>query len=270
MNVLSLSVFDLTLASLCVIAVAALTWILRLGIAKSLLVAAVRSCVQLLLVGFVLRALFANAGFAWVALLSVLMLLLAGREVRARQARRFGGWRGYGIGTSSMLVSSFVVTVLALVVIIGPDPWYTPRYAIPLLGMVLGNTMTGIAVALDRLLQSAWDKRSVIEQRLLLGETRASAIGDIARESTRSGLIPIINSMAAAGIVSLPGMMTGQILAGSSPLDAVRYQILIMFLIAGGTGLGTVCAVWLASRRLFDKRHRLRLDRLETAGRSLW
>ncbi len=266
MNVLSLSVFDLTLASLGVIAVAALTWILRLGLARGLLIAALRSCVQLLLVGLVLRALFANASFSWVALLSVLMLLLAGREVRARQERRLGGWRGYSIGTISMFVSSFVVTVVALGIIIGPDPWYTPRYAIPLLGMVLGNTMTGVALALDRLMQSAWDKRAVIEQRLLLGEDRASAIGDIARESTRSGLIPIINSMAAAGIVSLPGMMTGQILAGSAPFDAVRYQILIMFLIASGTGLGTLCAVWLASRRLFDKRHRLRLDRLESAG----
>jgi len=167
-----------------------------------------------------------------------------------------------------MFVSSFVVTVIALSVIIGPDPWYTPRYAIPLLGMVLGNTMTGVAVALDRLVQGTWDKRSEIEQRLLLGEDRASAIGDIAKQSTRSGLIPIINSMAAAGIVSLPGMMTGQILAGSSPLDAVRYQILIMFLVAAGTGLGTVCAVWLASRRLFDTRHRLRLDRLGPADQS--
>jgi putative ABC transport system permease protein len=81
----------------------------------------------------------------------------------------------------------------------------------------------------------------------------------------RSGLMPIINSMAAAGVVSLPGMMTGQILAGAPPLEAVKYQILIMFLIAGGTGLGTMLAVWLGAKRLFDNRERLRLDRLAPA-----
>jgi putative ABC transport system permease protein len=68
--------------------------------------------------------------------------------------------------------------------------------------------------------------------------------------------------MAAAGLVSLPGMMTGQILGGSSPMDAVKYQILIMFLIAAGTGFGVMTAMWLLTRRLFDDRHRLRLDQL--------
>ena len=75
-------------------------------------------------------------------------------------------------------------------------------------------------------------------------------------------MIPIINAMAAAGVVSLPGMMTGQILAGTAPVEAVKYQILIMFLIAAGTGLGTLASVNLMSRRLFDDRQRLRLDRL--------
>ena len=75
-------------------------------------------------------------------------------------------------------------------------------------------------------------------------------------------MIPTINAMAAAGLVSLPGMMTGQILAGSLPVDAVKYQILIMFMVAGITGFGSIGSVWLSSRRLFDRRHRLRLDRL--------
>ncbi len=262
MSTQPLSVIELSMAATGVVLVAGLTWWMRLGLARGLLIAALRTVVQLLLVGFVLRALFASASFAWVAGLSVVMLFLAGREVSARQKRRFRGWAGIVAGTSSMFVSSFVVTVLALLVVIGPQPWYSPRYAIPLLGMVLGNTMTGIAIGLDRLTQGAWDNRRVIEQRLALGHDRNAAIRDLLHDAIRSGLIPIMNSMAAAGIVSLPGMMTGQILAGNSPLDAVRYQILIMFLIATGTALGTILAVQIGARRLFDDRHRLRLDRL--------
>ncbi|MEA2093488.1 MAG: ABC transporter permease, partial [Pseudomonadota bacterium] len=89
-------------------------------------------------------------------------------------------------------------------------------------------------------------------------------ISDIRQQAIRSGLIPIINAMAAAGVVSLPGMMTGQILAGAPPVEAVRYQILIMFLIAVGTGVGTLVAVTIGSRHLFDDRQRLCLERLHS------
>ena len=198
--------------------------------------------------------------------MALVMLLAAGHEVMGRQKRRFAGWWGFGVGTVSMFVSSFSITLLTLTAIIDIQPWYTPRYAVPLLGMVLGNTMTGMAVALDRLTQAAWSQRAAIEGRLILGEEAATAIADIRRDSIRSGLIPIINAMSAAGIVSLPGMMTGQILGGSPPLEADKYQILVMFLIAAGTGKGTITAVWLGGRRLFDERHRLRLDRLKSVS----
>ena len=122
--------------------------------------------------------------------------------------------------------------------------------------------MNGVALSVERLTESLAREREVIEQRLLLGETREEAASDLRREAARAGLIPILNAMAAAGIVSLPGMMTGQILAGAAPLDAVRYQILILFLIAAGTGFGVLLAVRVVARRLFDDRHRLRLDRL--------
>ena len=190
------------------------------------------------------------------------MLLIAGREVMVRQKRRLTGWWGYGVGTGSMFLSTFCITVLALTVIVGVEPWYQPQYAIPMLGMMLGNTMNGITLGMDRLLQTAWDRRGVIEARLLLGQRWQRAVEDIRHDSMRTGMIPIINAMAAAGIVSLPGMMTGQILSGTPPLEAVKYQILIMFMIAAGTGFGTMAAVWLTTRRLFDERHRLRLERL--------
>jgi putative ABC transport system permease protein len=195
------------------------------------------------------------------------MLGVAGWEVVARQHRRLKGWWGYGIGTGSMFLSSFVLAIFALAVVIQAEPWYAPRYAIPILGMLLGNTMNAIALSLDRLTESAWDQRDVIEQRLMLGQDRKEATSKITKAAVRSAFIPVINAMAVAGIVSLPGMMTGQILAGNEPGDAVRYQILIFFLIAAGAGFGMILAVRLGQRRLFDGRDRLRLDRLREAGK---
>jgi len=262
MDVIDLAWWQLGLAALMVVALAICSHLVRLGVEKSLLIAAVRTVVQLGLIGLVLEALFATTALHWVALMALAMLLIAGREVTQRQKRRLtGGW-GFGIGTLSMFLSSFAVTILTLTVIIGPDPWYTPQYAIPLLGMMLGNTMTGVAISLDRLTETAWQQRAAIESRLMLGQTWRQAITDIRRDAMRSGMIPTINAMAAAGVVSLPGMMTGQILAGSSPALAVKYQILVMLTITVGVGFGTLAGVTLASRRLFDGRERLRMDRL--------
>ncbi|WP_018232916.1 ABC transporter permease [Thioalkalivibrio thiocyanodenitrificans] len=263
MSLIILSPLDLSIAAFLVVVLAVLTARVGMGLSRSLLVAGTRTVVQLLLIGLVLKVLFDNAQLYWVAGLSLVMLAVAGYEVMARQGRRFSGWWGYGIGTSSMFVSAFAVTVLALTIMIGPSPWWEPQYSIPLLGMLLGNTMTGIALGLDRLTQTAWQQRRVIEARLMMGQAWGLSISSIRRDAARSGLMPIINAMAAAGIVSLPGMMTGQILAGAPPMEAVKYQILIMFLIAAGTGFGTLGAVWLGSRRLFDERQRLRLDRLK-------
>lgn len=263
MGVIALSPWDLALASTLVLVLAGISRRLRFGIENRLVLSALRTTVQLTLIGFVLKLLFDNATLGWVFLLASLMLLIAGREVMARQERRFAGWWGYGVGTMSMFISAFAVTLLALNVIIQPQPWYQPQYAIPLLGMLLGNTMNGISLGLDRLTTSAWQQRQVIETRLMLGQSSMEAIGEIRRESIRVGLVPIVNAMAAAGVISLPGMMTGQILAGAPPLEAVKYQILIMFMIASGTGFGTLGAVWLGSKRLFDERERLRLDRLK-------
>jgi len=264
MTIVSLSPLDLVLAAGLVALLVVLSSVMRLGLGRQLTIGALRMTVQLLLIGLVLKVLFTTVHIGWMALVAAVMLLSAGREVAGRQKRSFSGGWGFGVGTLSMLVSSFSVTILALAVIIGPDPWYQPRYAIPLLGMLLGNTMNGISIAMDRLTSTAWSQRTIIEQRLMLGQTWYQAIEEFRRESIRSGLIPIINSMMAAGLVSLPGMMTGQILGGNPPMEAVRYQILIMFLIAGGTGLGTMTSVWIGCRRLFDERQRLRLDRLRS------
>jgi putative ABC transport system permease protein len=265
MSLIALSPWDLALAAGLVLLLAFLSWRLRLGVERRVLIAAARSAVQLMLIGLVLEGLFARISLPLISLLALVMLLVAGWEVMARQKRRYSGWWGMGIGTISMFMSSFSVLILALTVIIGVKPWYQPQYSIPLLGMLLGNTMSGIAIALDNLTRNASEASGRIEARLLLGADWPVAIADIRRDALRSGLIPIVNAMAAAGIVSLPGMMTGQILAGSPPLEAAKYQLMIMFLISAGTGLGSVAAVWIGSRRLFDERQRLRLDRLRRA-----
>lgn len=262
MNLISLSAFDLALAAALVILLALLSIRLKLGVAGQLIVAAFRTVAQLMLIGLILKSIFSYVHLGWISLLALVMLLLAGREVMARQKYRLRGWWGFGLGAVSMFISSFSITLIALNVIINVEPWYTPQYAIPLLGMMLGNTMNGISLGQDRLNQSAWQQRAIIESRLMLGWNWSRAIADIRQDSIRTGLMPIINAMAAAGIVSLPGMMTGQILAGTAPMEAVKYQILIMFLITAGTGFGTFVSVWFGSRRLFDERQRLRLDRL--------
>ena len=263
MNVIVLTPFDLSLAAILVLLLAVFSILLKLDLAAQIVIAAVRTVVQLLLIGLVLKTLFAQVDLLYVAALSIIMLLIAGREVMARQKRRFGGLWGYGLGTLSMFISSFSLTIYALIVVVGTEPWYTPQYAIPLLGMMLGNTMTGVSLALDKLTTTAWQQRNIIEARLILGQDWRTAIGDITRDSVRIGLMPMINAMAAAGLVSLPGMMTGQILSGTEPVEAVKYQILIMFLITAGTGFAAMLATWIGARRLFDDRQRLHLERLK-------
>lgn len=268
MNVTPLSALDLCIAASLVIMLAVLSFRLRLGLSSQLLVAGLRMIVQLLLIGLVLQFLFANSSLWLVILISLVMLLAAGREVRSRSKRKIRGPFGYTVGVGSMFVSSFSIAVLALIVILQQDPWYEPRYAIPFLGMLLGNTMTGIALAVDRMTSLFYEQKELVEQRLMLGESKREAAGDIRRDCMRTGMIPLINSMAAAGLVSLPGMMTGQILGGTPPMEAVKYQLLIMFLIGAGTGFGIICSIVMIENHLFDDRHRLRLDRLIAASDS--
>jgi len=262
MNIITLTYWDIALAASLLAVNAALSFGLRLGLGKRLVIAGSRMVVQLTLVGLVLKALFAVSSPEFTALAALIMVLFAGREAMARQERRFTGFWTYGIGTGSMMAAGTIVTVFALTTQLHADPWYNPRYAIPILGMILGNTMNGVSIGLDRLVSGAHDRRTAIEARLALGAPAPEAMRGVVRDAIRAGLIPTINGMAAAGLVSLPGMMTGQILAGVEPVEAVKYQIVIMFLIGGGTGLGVYAAVMSGAWRLTDPRHRLRLDRL--------
>lgn len=258
----SLTYWDLALAGIFVLINAGLSVALELDVHRRTLIAAIRMVVQLALMGLVLKFLFAATSPVWTGLAALGMVLFAGREITARQERKLAGWWAYGLGTGCMMVGAMLVTLFALTTVLRTDPWYDPRYAIPLLGMILGNTMTGIALGLHSLTAGLVARRAAVEAQLMLGADRRTAMLPVIRQSLRSALMPIVNTMSATGIVALPGMMTGQILGGVPPDEAVKYQILIMFLIAGGTGIGAVAAVLGAAYRLSDSRHRLRLDRL--------
>ena len=258
----ALGALDLALASTLLLANAGLSVVLGLGVARPLLVAGARMIVQLLLVGVVLKLLFASGSGPLTLLAAVVMLGFAAYEVHARQERPLAGWWSFGLGASTMLTAGGIVTVLALTLVIRADPWYAPRFTIPLFGMILGNAMTGTSLAINTLTTALNRETRSIEAQLLLGATRWEACRPVLRQALRSGFIPIVNSMAATGVVSLPGMMTGQILAGADPNEAVKYQLLVMFLIGGTTGLAVVGSVYGAVLRLTDERHRLRLERL--------
>jgi putative ABC transport system permease protein len=257
---------DLILPALLVVISAGCSIALQLRLERQLAIAAIRMSVQLVLVGYVLTFLFAVVSPFWTAAAALVMVLFATQEIVARQKRRLQAIWTYGLGAGSMLFAAGTVTAFALLTELQPDPWYHPRYSLPLLGMILGNTMTGISLGLEVLMTGVVRDRVAVETRLALGQTRHHALLPVIRDALRSGFIPIINSMAATGVVSLPGMMTGQILAGVAPTDAVKYQLLIMFLIAGGTGFGTLAAVIGGTYRLTDARHRLRLDRIVSQG----
>ena len=262
MNYIPIDLTDLAIAGSLVLLNGGLSLVLQLRLERQLLIATLRMIVQLLLVGLVLTKLFALVSPLWTSLAALAMILFAGREIMARQERRLTGLWSYGLGTTCMLIAATLITIFALTTQVRPDPWYHPRYGLPLLGMILGNTMTGISLGLHTLTTGLVRERDAIEAQLSLGATRYEALLPATRAAMRSALMPIVNSMAATGLVALPGMMTGQILAGIEPVEAVRYQILIMFLIAGGTGLGSLAAVMGGAHRLTDRRHRLRLDRL--------
>jgi len=262
LNFIALDYLDILLASLTIAVNAGLSIAMRLGLGQRLVIAALRMVVQLTLVGLVLKALFSVASPVLTGFTILIMILFAGREAMARQHRRFHGWWSYGLGTGSMMTAGVIVLIFGLTTQISPDPWYDPRYAIPLMGMILGNTMNGVSIGLDRMIAGVVDRRAAIEARLCLGAEAKEAFRPVVSDALRAAFIPTINGMSAAGIVSLPGMMTGQILAGADPVEAVKYQIIIMFLIAGGTGIGSFAAVYFARQRLTDSRHRLRLDRL--------
>jgi putative ABC transport system permease protein len=250
---IELSYFQVGLATSLILINGALSLLLGLGLGRRLLTASACTVAQLLLVGLVLGWVFRLDRWYVVLALMVAMTLIAGVAATRRTEIRYPGIWARSI--VSIWASSWLIAALALALIVRVRPWYTPQYAIPLLGMILGNTLNGVSLGLDRLGNELAGRRPQVEALLALGATRWEAARPSIRQAVRTGLVPTINAMMVVGIVSLPGMMTGQILAGADPTEAVKYQIVIMFLIASASSLGTVAVVLLSYRRLFNDDH---------------
>jgi putative ABC transport system permease protein len=260
--VISLSPTDLALAAVLVVLDAAASLALRLQLHRQLLWASGRMVVQLIAVGFILRYVFA-ARSPWATLAIVIVMgLIAAREIAARPPHRFKGWAGLTISGATVAIAALITVSLALGTAIRPHPWYDPRYAISLVGIILGSVLNSASLALDGVVGGVWRERGAIEAQLALGIQYRAATLPLLRESVRRGLLPIINQMSAAGLITLPGIMTGQIIAGIDPIEAVKYQILLMFLLAGASGVAALAIAELSLQRLTDRRQRLRLDRL--------
>ena len=262
MNAIDLSALDLALAASLIVLDAGISIVFGLRLHRQLLVAALRMVIQLLLVGLILRWLFAVNSPAITLAVVVLMIGATVREVAARPRQRLRRAGNYRIAAVVVAGSAITTVLLALTTAIRPAPWFDTRYAIPLMGIVLGSVLNAASIALDSFMGGVADARQRVEARLALGATLHEALAPLMRDAVRKGLIPVINQMAAAGIITLPGIMTGQLIAGMDPLAAVKYQILLLFLLAGSSGLAAGGVVYLASRAVGDQRDRLRLDRL--------
>jgi putative ABC transport system permease protein len=207
----------------------------RGGEVRGLLVAALRMGVQLFAVGYVLHLVFNLKSGAAVLLILLLMGGMAVHTVAGRVKERMPGF--YRVIGGAILVGCGGGTFYFCLVVIGLDPWYEPRYLIPLAGMIIGNAMTGASLAAERLGEEIRSRRDEIETALSLGATARQACQSAIRRAFHAALIPSINAMAAMGIVFLPGMMTGQILSGTEPILAVKYQIAIMCAITGSVAI---------------------------------
>lgn len=248
--------FELLGAFALVAVAAGVSLALRLDLERRLLWAALRATLQLFFIGQILAyVLDAEPIWAIAALMAVMIGAAAHQAVSRPERWLDGGPLGAFVTLSVVgLVTTFTVSRAILHL----DPWYTPRYALPLLGMILGNTLTGLSLSIDHLLEAADLRRESIECDLALGATRWEALRGPLGRAVRVGMTPILNSTSVVGLVALPGMMTGQVLAGADPRDAVRYQLLVMFMVLASTAVGCLALGLYAALRITDAEHRLR------------
>jgi putative ABC transport system permease protein len=255
-GVVDLSIWQLALALVLVVAVVVVSIRQSLGLERDLVLGSVRTIVQLYLVGLILAAVFAAARWYWVLLILVVMTGVATQAAVSRLKKPLPG--GHRIAAIALTVSTAATLAYVIGVVVQVHPWYEPQYIIPIAGMILGNSMTSAALAGDRLQGDLRTRADEVEARLALGFSGREALQPMVRAALQAAMIPTVNGMMTVGLVQLPGMMTGQILAGSSPLVAIRYQIVVVFMLAAATGLGSLLFVRLAADRYLTAAHQFR------------
>jgi len=249
---------QLTLATGFMLVTGMISILLALGLTRDLLISTLRTYLQLLLLGYVLNWIFAiNTAQVVVGVLAF-MLLIAVQILLQRVNVNIAIPILFANTLIAITLSSTVVTFTVTGAIIQVSPWYEARYVLAMGGMIIGNSMNGIAVALERLFDDMRKRRAEITQILALGGTPWEAALPSIRTALAAGLTPTINSMNAVGLVFIPGMMTGQLLAGADPIQAAKYQIIVMLMLSAATTLGAMCGVFLLYGKMFDKEMRLR------------
>ena len=255
MNVIDIGPLQLVYCFAFILIAGAGSMTLKLGLERDLLVGTIRTFAQLGILGYVLKFIF-DLDNAWlILLLFSFMVFWAAHAIRGRVKEEKVS---IFIPTFISMVTSYtLVSILVTSVIVQAKPWYTPQYFIPLGGMIIGNSMNAITISLDRLFSDIRKQRAEVELALCLGATYQEATTSILRDTIRAGMIPSINSMMTVGLVSIPGMMTGQILAGSDPVIAIKYQIIVMLMLVASTAIGSIIVVNVMRRRCFTKAHQL-------------
>ncbi len=255
MNLIEITPFQLFLCLLFVVIASIGSVMLKLKLEKDLVWGTVRTFAQLFIMGYVLKFIFQLNNVVFILLLYAFMIFWAAQAVRSRvQEDRVSFFLPTFI---SMIASYMLVSMLVTAVIVQVKPWYTPQYFIPLGGMIIGNAMNAITIALDRMFSDFRRQREEIELALCLGATYQEASHPAMRDAIKAGMIPSINALMTVGLVSLPGMMTGQILAGSDPLTAIKYQIIVMLMIVAATAIGSVLVAHVVRRRCFTGAHQM-------------
>jgi putative ABC transport system permease protein len=240
-------------ASLALVAIAiAVSFWRRAELEQDIAVAVVRSFLQLTAVGYVIQAIF-DTHSLW-----LVVALLAGMV-------GFGAWTARGRAkavpgaTGPILLGLAVAAAVTLGLVLALGVFKAePRYLVPVGGMVIGNSMTAVAVALNRLADEMHEGRRQIEAMLALGATSFQAARATLARSLRSGMIPLVDSTKTTGIVFFPGTMVGMLVAGAEPVDAVRLQIVLLWVLLGAVALSGLIAVSLGYRGFFTEAHQLR------------
>lgn len=223
--------------------------------------AGIRMTGQLVAVGFILDFLFSGTSPWWTLLILIIMEGFAVLTIFGQHKDSLTRKMKLLIG-GSLILGTLLAMVIFVVGIMQVDNWWDPRYVIPIFGMIAGNSMTGINLAIRNLTQGVEDRRPTIEQALLFGASPRIAIRPVVRDALTAAVTPTMTSMLSMGIVFLPGMMTGQVLSGTPPLIAVTYQALIMVGIFTSVAITVITVLALVTRTVFDTRARLIMPEL--------